>query len=91
MAQGSKSQGIKNRVVPECVAWAKSKIDQCIADRCHASNTDHFCPEQLIDVQNQPIRLILAENVKPICADGCTSLVYTVLSYCWGSKIESPN
>jgi hypothetical protein len=62
--------------------WANSIISECQANHSHISFDTGFCPDRLLDVQSEPLRLVLKEDVEP-------SPRYAALSYCWSSKAES--
>jgi len=66
---------------PAVMTWSKAKIDECIAQhpKCAGSG---FRPRRLIDVQSQPAKLVIEDDI-------AQTPVYTALSYCWGSESDT--
>ncbi|KAJ2988697.1 hypothetical protein NUW58_g3840 [Xylaria curta] len=53
---------IGDRLASECTGWARSKIDCCVTSHIHPLPASGFCPERLIDVQSQLVKLVSKEN-----------------------------
>ncbi|KAL8387869.1 hypothetical protein RB595_009614 [Gaeumannomyces hyphopodioides] len=83
------SAKVQDRLLPECVAWARSTIERCSRDHKdrHMKLFEPFCPKRLIDVQSQPVKLVLAANSMPSAVTATPQ--YAALSYCWGPAAKA--
>lgn len=84
----SSSPRIQDRLHPKCVAWAKSAIEHCCRDHKnhYMGSAEPFCPKRLIDVQSEPVRLVLSTDMP---SPFTTTPQYAALSYCWGPEAEA--
>lgn len=80
-------ESMKDRLEPKEVSWMKSVIAQCTEKHAHPPLMDNFCPRRLIDVQSQPIKLVLAADLQNTSVNPTPK--YAALSYCWGSATDS--
>jgi hypothetical protein len=69
----------------------RSKVDDCLLHE-HSLRRSSFCPDRLIDVEREPARLVLKEEIMPTQSQSGplpSGPRYAALTYCWGPAEEA--
>lgn len=69
------------------VEWMLRKLEEC-TEHGHEPVDEIFIPERLVDVREPNPRLVLRSDLQASNIDS-NALVYTALSYCWGSPQDA--
>jgi len=68
----------------DCIRWLNDRIRNCCDNHSHSVISEGFIPERLLDVHQEPPRLVRRVD---ICSG--PRVKYAALSYCWGSPADS--
>lgn len=68
----------------DCIRWIQDRISECCSNHSHGIADESFIPARLLDVMEQPPRLVCHPNLPY----GTPSIKYAALSYCWGSTAD---
>jgi len=75
------------------LAWVTSEMESCATSHEHSlqGGTSYHCPTRLLDIRQEPIRLVERWEVekKKDSSTNSSPIRYAALSYCWGDENQA--
>jgi len=83
-----------DRFSSSAVSWARHQLDTCVDCHDHNGEAEYFLPTRLLDIKNEPVRLITMEHLSEgqeheMIRSYSQQIRYAALSYCWGGGQQS--